>query len=154
MDAHAEAEEVVGAFTAAIRLRLYALLTLWLGLTGIAAIAGGMIVGWLSVEQGLSALAAAAVLATATAGTLYDQSYRTRVSAAVLERGLASPDGVYESVPGNAQRMKTTSLIVAAIGAVLIAAILAFSFANAGTETDDDDRDDRTEQNAPDNDDD
>ena len=28
-----------------------------------------------------------------------------------------------------------------AIGAVLIAAILAFSFANAGTETDDDDRD-------------
>lgn len=142
-----ESREVVDAYTASIRLRMYALLAFLLGVVGFVAVAGGMIVGSINTEVGVAALAGAAVVATATAGTLYDQSYRTRLSAASLERGIDTDDDLYAAVPVAKQRAKTVSLVVTAICAVLVVGILAYSVENAGTERDDDDR---TEVEAPD----
>ncbi|MGI9584445.1 MAG: hypothetical protein ACR2N7_02530 [Acidimicrobiia bacterium] len=88
MDPQAEAQEVVDAYTASIRLRLYARLAFMLGVVGVVAVLGGMIVGWIGTEKGVAALAGAAVLATATAGKLYDQGHHPEsVSAKFVESG-------------------------------------------------------------------
>ena len=135
--------EIVGAYTAAIRLRLYARLAVLLGALGVVAAFGAMVVGWLGVSAGVVAMVTAALVAVATGGKLYDQSWRTSISAAGLERSVSSDEDLYESVPAAAQRLKTVSGVVVLVIAVAAAGILGYSFQKAGTETDDDD-DDRT----------
>ncbi|MGI9667290.1 MAG: hypothetical protein ACR2N2_09335 [Acidimicrobiia bacterium] len=146
MDVQQEAQQVVGAYTASERLKMWSVFAFGFGATAVVAIAGGMIVGWIGTIEGVAALAAAAVLATATAGTLYDQSHRTRVSAAGLERGIDTDQNLYAAVPAARQRARVVSMVFIGVAGIAIAGILAFSFANAGTETDDDDK---TEQQAP-----
>ena len=142
-----EAREVVDAYTASVRLQLYSQLAFLLGAVGFVGVVGGIALGSLSVGVGIPALAVTAILATATAGTLYDQSLRTRLTAASLERTVNTSDDLYAAVPIASQRAKTISLIVTAICSILVAGILAISYSNADTVRDDDDR---TEVETPD----
>jgi hypothetical protein len=144
--------EIVDAYVAAIRLRLYARLAVLLGALGVIAAFGAMVVGWLGVSAGVVVMVSAALVAVATGGKLYDESWRTSISAAGLERSISPDEDLYESVPAAAQRLKTVSGVVALVVAVAAAGILGYSLQNAGTETDDDD-DDRTSVSRQDDDD-
>jgi hypothetical protein len=141
--------EIVDAYTASIRLRLYARVAVLLGAVAFVAVLGAMIVGWLGTGAGSVLLAESALLTTATAAKLYDQSTRTSVSAAGLERSVSPDKDLYASVPETRQKVKTVSGVVGLVAAVVVVGVLAYSFQNAGTETDDDD-DDRTEISRPD----
>lgn len=141
--------EIVDAYTASIRLRLYARIAALLGAVGFVAVLGAMIVGWLGTGSGSLLLAESALLATATSAMLYDQSTRTSVSAAGLERSVSPEEDLYASVPETQQKAKTAFGVIALIAAVAAVGVLAYSFQNVSTEKDDDDRD-RTEISRPD----
>jgi hypothetical protein len=141
MDAEHRAE-VVGAYTAAVRLKLYARVAALLALLAFVAVLGAMIVGWMDIDSGVVLLTWALLLGLVTAAKIYDESVRTRLGAARMERGVATDEDLYASVPVMGERVKTITGVAVLIFALAAAGILGFSFANAGSEKDDDDDDD------------
>jgi hypothetical protein len=144
--------EVAEAYTAAVRLRLYSPLTIFGGVVAVVAIFGGMVVGWLDVGRGMPLLIASALVPVGLGAKLYDQSFRTEISAAGLERSMDPDEDLYAHVSAGRERLKALSVIAAVISAVGIAFILSYSISNEGTERDDDDDrgevdDDRGEDN-------
>jgi len=66
--------EVIGAYTASVRLELYARFAFLLALLAFVALFGAMIVGWMDVDRGVVLLSWALLLAVATAAKIYDES--------------------------------------------------------------------------------
>ena len=133
---------MIGAYTASVRLELYARLAFLLALLAFVAVLGATIVGWMDVDRGVVLLSWALLLAVATAAKIYDESMRTRLGAARMERGVATDEDLHASVPVMAERVKTITGVAVLTFALAAAGILGYSFANAGTEKDDDDDDD------------
>lgn len=134
--------EVVGAYTAAVRLQLYARLAFLLAVLAAVAVLGAMIVGWMDVDAGVVLIDGALLLAVAMAAKIYDESTRTMLSAAAMERGVSSDEDLYASVPVAGQRAKAIGGVAVLVFALAAAGIVGYSVANAGTDDDDDDDDD------------
>ena len=140
--------EVIGAYKAAVRLRLYARISGVAGIVAAFGVLGAMIVGGVGIEEGVTGIILSLLVTVAAAAKFYDASYRTGISASAIERSLGLDEDLFGQVSETREKLITWTVIAALAGAVGIVAILAFSFANAGTETDDDDDDDddKTEQ--------
>ena len=137
--------EVIGAYQAAVRLRLYARISGMAGIVAAIGVFGAMIVGGIGIEEGVTGIVLSLLLTVASAAKFYDASYRTGIGASAIERSLGLDEDLYGQVSETREKLVTWTTIALVAGAVGVAAILAISFANAGTETDDDD-DDKTEQ--------
>ena len=141
--------EVIGAYQAAVRLRLYARLSGMLGIVAAVGFFGAMIIGGVGVEEGVTGIAVSLLITVAAAAKFYDQAHRTEISAARVERSLGLDEDLYASVSETREKLVTWTVIAAAVCAVGLVAILTVSFAQADTEKDDDDDDDddrKTEQ--------
>jgi hypothetical protein len=135
-------DEVEEAYVAAYRLRLYARIAGLGGILSFMAVLGGIIVGWLGVSEGVAALSAAALLTVGTATKLYDQSFRTSVSAAGLQRSLNFDEDLAAAASPLKEKLKVFSLAAVVVTALGVVGIMGYSVANEGTRTegDDDDR--------------
>jgi hypothetical protein len=134
--------EVIGAYKASVRLRLYARISGMAGIVAAIGVLGAMIVGGVGIEEGVTGIVLSLLLTVATAAKFYDASYRTGISASAIERSLGLDEDLFGQVSETREKLITWTVIATVAGAVGIVAILAFSFTNAGTETDDDDDDD------------
>jgi hypothetical protein len=144
--------EVIGAYKASVRLRLYARISGMAGIVAAIGVLGAMIVGGVGIEEGVTGIVLSLLLTVATAAKFYDASYRTGISASAIERSLGLDEDLFSQVSEAREKLVTWTVIAVVAAAVGIVAILAFSFANSGTETDDDDDDDddKTEQTVDD----
>jgi hypothetical protein len=139
--------EVIGAYKASVRLRLYARISGMAGIVAAIGVFGAMIVGGIGVEEGVTGIVLSLLLTVASAAKFYDASYRTGIGASAIERSLGLDEDLFGQVSETRQKLVTWTTIAVVAGGVAIAAILAISFANAGTERDDDDDDDdKTEE--------
>ena len=134
-------DEVEEAYVAAYRLRLYARIAGLGGILAFVAVLGGMIVGWLGVSDGGAALSAAALLTVGTAAKLYDQSFRTSVSAAGLQRSMDIDEDLAAAASPAKEKLKVLSVAAMVITVLAVAGIMSYSVANEGTRTEDDDDD-------------
>ena len=125
--------EVRDAYTSVTRLRVYTRLTLLVSVTFFLASLGGIVVGWLPVDEGVLALASAALIGLASAAKFYDASHRTTLYAMDLERGLPGEENLDPSTM-SAQSIKTLTAIAAMATALVGAGILGYSFAHAGSQ--------------------
>lgn len=153
MDPHLQEQhrtEVIGAYQAAVRLRLYSRISGMAGLVAAVGVLGAMIVGGVGVEEGVTGIVLALLVTVASAAKFYDASYRTGIGASGIERSLDLDEDLSDIVSETREKLITWTTIAAVVGAVGMAAILGLSIANAGTETedDDDDDDDKTDQTA------
>jgi hypothetical protein len=96
----------------------------------------------MDIDSGVVLLTWALLLGLVTAAKIYDESVRTRLGAARMERGVATDEDLYANVPVMGERVKTITGVAVLIFALAAAGILGFSLANAGSEKDDDDDDD------------
>jgi hypothetical protein len=142
--------EVIGAYKAAVRLRLYARISGMAGIVAAIGVFGAMIVGGIGIEGGVTGIVLSLLLTVVSAAEFYDSSYRTGIGASAIERSLGLDEDLYGQVSETREKLVTWTTIAVVVGGVGIAAILAISFANTGTEKDDDDDDDddddKTEQ--------
>jgi hypothetical protein len=134
--------EVIGAYKASVRLRLYARMSGMAGIVAAIGVFGAMIVGGIGVEEGVTGIVLSLLLTLASAAKFYDASYRTGIGASAIERSLGLDEDLFGQVSETREKLVTWTTIAVVAGGVAIAAILAISFANAGTERDDDDDDD------------
>ena len=126
--------EVVDAYAAITRLRVYVRLSLVAAALFFLANLGGMVVGWLPIDVGVLGLLTAALLATVTAANYTNGAHRTTLYAMDLERTLPGGDNLDESSLGDQSLKAVTSLVVIA-GVMMGAGILGYSVTNAGTQT-------------------
>jgi hypothetical protein len=149
--------EIVDAYTAITRLRVYVRLSLVAGALFFLANLGGMVVGWLPIDVGVLGLLTAALLATVTAANYTNGAHRTTLYAMDLERTLPGGGSLDESSLGG-QSLKAVTSVVVIAGVMMGAGILGYSVTNAGTQTpvgsvsqavdrDDDDDDDDKDDN-------
>lgn len=140
-------DEVVQAFRAAARLRLYSAWAAAFGIVVAIAVAGAMLIGWMSASDGVTWLSFALLTALVSAAKFYADATRTTVNAAGLERDLGTGDDLYAGTAD--YRKRTQRLMFGGVVVALLATgtLAVFSVANANTRTtDDDDDDDDTEQ--------
>lgn len=125
--------EVVDAYAAVTRLRVYMRLALAISVLFFLADLGGMIVGWLPVDVGVLGLVAAALTATITVAKSYESVHRTTLYAMELERTLPGDDDLdTSSVTG--QSLRSMSGVALAVTLVLGTGIVAYSVTNEGTQ--------------------
>ena len=146
-------DEVEEAYVAAYRLRLYARIAGLGGILGFVAVLGGMIVGWLGVSAGGAALSGAALLTVGTAAKLYDQSFRTSVSAAGLQRSMDMDEDLAAAASPAKEKLKVFSVAAMVVTVLAVAGIMSYSVANESTRTegDDDDRSGEVDDDDDDN---
>jgi len=126
--------EIVDAYAAITRLRVYVRLSLVAAALFFLANLGGMVVGWLPIDVGVLGLLTAALLATVTAANYTNGAHRTTLYAMDLERAVPGGDNLDESSLGDQSLKAVTSLVVIA-GVMVGAGILGYSVTNAGTQT-------------------
>ena len=126
--------EVVDAYAAITRLRVYVRLSLVAVALFFVADLGGMVVGWLPIDVGVLGLINAALLATVTAAHYTNGAHRTTLYAMDLERTLPGGGRLDESSLGG-QALKAVTSVVVIAGVMTGAGILGYSLTNAGTQT-------------------
>ncbi|MGI9643760.1 MAG: hypothetical protein ACR2O6_00455 [Ilumatobacteraceae bacterium] len=141
--------EVQAAYRAAARLRLYAIWAAAFGVVLVVAVVGAMVIGWMSVEDGLTWLGVALLLALVPAARFYADAARTTVNAAGLERSIDTGHDLYAGTDAYRARIQRLGVAGLVVAVVLGGTVAVFSLANAGSRTpsdDDDDDGDRQEQ--------
>ena len=139
--------EVIGAYKTAVRLRLYSRISGLLGIVAAAGFLGAMIIGGIGFEAGVVGIVTSLLVTVSASAKFYDQSFRTAISASGVERSLGLDEDLFGEASEAREKLLTWTVIATAVCAIVIAGILALSFANADTERDDDDDDDqKTEQ--------
>ena len=79
-------QQVTDAYRASVRLRLYAVWAAAFGLVVMIGVLGAMLIGWLSVSEGLTWFGFAGLAALVPAANFYSDAARTTVNAAGPER--------------------------------------------------------------------
>jgi hypothetical protein len=141
-------QQVTDAYRASVRLRLYAVWAAAFGIVVMIAVLGAMLIGWLSISDGLTWFGFAVLAALVPAANFYSDAARTTVNAAGMERQMDVGEDLYQGIDeyrNKVQRLTVAGLVVALL---FTGTVAVFSIANANTRTtdDDDDDDDRTEQ--------
>ena len=97
-------QQVTDAYRSSVRLRLYAMWAAAFGVVVMIAVLGAMLIGWLSISDGLTWFGLAVLVALVPAANFYSDAARTTVSAAGMERQM----DVCEDL---SQRLRLTSLL-------------------------------------------
>lgn len=139
--------EIVEAYRASARLRLYAAWAAAFGALLAVGVAGATLIGWLSVEDGFTILGLALLTALVPAARFYADAMRTTVNASSLERTLRLDDDLYAGTASYRDRVRRALVAGVAVAVVSTGAVAVYSVANADTrqavDEDDDDDDDR-----------
>jgi hypothetical protein len=138
-------DEVAAAYRASARLKLYAAWAAAFGVVVVVAVLGAMMIGWISVSDGLTWLGIAMLFALVPAANFYSDATRTTINAAGLERRLDVGEDLYtgtDEYRGKLNRLTIVGLVVALL---FTGTVAIYSIANANTRTTDDD-DDKNEQ--------
>jgi hypothetical protein len=139
-------EQVTDAYRSSVRLRLYAVWAAAFGIVVMIAVLGAMLIGWLSISDGLTWFGFAVLAALVPAANFYSDAARTTVNAAGMERQMDVGEDLYQGIDeyrNKVQRLTVAGLVVALL---FTGTVAVFSIANANTRTTDDDDDDRNEQ--------
>ena len=102
-----------------------------------------MLIGWMSVDDGLVWLSFAVLTALVSAAKFYADAMRTTVNAAGLERQIDVGDDLYAGTSEYRRHVRRTGVIGLAVALLAAGTVTVYSDANANTRQDDDDDDDK-----------
>jgi hypothetical protein len=141
-------QQVTDAYRSSVRLRLYAMWAAAFGVVVMIAVLGAMLIGWLSVSEGLTWFGLAVLTALVPAANFYSDAARTTVSASGLERQMDVGEDLYQGTAEYRKKMQRLTVAGLVVAMLFTGTVAVFSIANANTRTtdDDDDDDDRKEQ--------
>ena len=140
-------EQVTDAYRASVRLRLYAAWAAAFGIVVMIAVLGAMLIGWLSISDGLTWFGLAVLAALVPAANFYSDAARTTVNAAGMERQMDVGEDLHQGTDEYRQKVQRLTAAGVVVAMLFTGAVAVFSIANANTRTtDDDDDDDRKEQ--------
>lgn len=141
-------QQVSDAYRASVRLRLYATWAMAFGVVVVVAVLGAMLIGWLSVSDGLTWFGLAVLAAMVPAANFYSDAARTTVNAAGMERQMDVGEDLYQGTEAYRGKVRRLTAAGVAVAVLFTGTVAIFSIANANTRTtdDDDDDDDRNEQ--------
>jgi hypothetical protein len=145
-------DEVTAAYQASARLRLYAAWASAFGAVVVIAVLGAMLIGWMSVSDGLTWLGIAMLFALVPAANFYSDATRTTINAAGLERRLDVGEDLYADTDEYRAKVNRLTILGVVVALLFTGTVAIYSIANANTRTDDDDDDDDKKEQVDDDD--
>jgi hypothetical protein len=140
-------QQVTDAYRSSVRLRLYAVWAAAFGIVVMIAVLGAMLIGWLSISDGLTWFGFAVLAALVPAANFYSDAARTTVNAAGMERQMDVGEDLHKGTVEYRKKVQRLTVAGLVLAMLFTGTVAVFSIANANTPTpDDDDDDDRNEQ--------